>query len=220
MCPKYKTEALKNMVANRFQLNFKRNVGPTSESIRQCQPGSPEEWEEYYYENVRSPDHITCLGERMFAKIRDDIIPALESITEEECIRYMHGLVIQKTYQGYIDEIQTVRDILQRELQDANLLPAPDEWDRTLAVDYYIDAGAGCIGLQIKPLTLHQIPNLHEWQRIWEVGHAKFEREYGGKVFTLIHVRKADGSKELHNPQVIEEIKSEIDRLQRAQPSP
>ena len=31
-------EWILNSAMNRFQLNFKRNVGPTSESIRQCAP--------------------------------------------------------------------------------------------------------------------------------------------------------------------------------------
>ena len=36
-----------NSVMNRFQLNFKRNVGPTSKSIRECHPKIKEEWKEY-----------------------------------------------------------------------------------------------------------------------------------------------------------------------------
>ncbi|HPL64709.1 MAG TPA: MjaI family restriction endonuclease [Syntrophales bacterium] len=31
-------EWILNSAMNRFQLNFKRNVGPTSESIRMCAP--------------------------------------------------------------------------------------------------------------------------------------------------------------------------------------
>lgn len=36
-------EWILNNAMNRFQLNFKRNVGPTSESIRQCAPKTIEE---------------------------------------------------------------------------------------------------------------------------------------------------------------------------------
>ncbi|MCC5944871.1 MAG: MjaI family restriction endonuclease [Bernardetiaceae bacterium] len=46
-------EWILNSAMNRFQLNFKRNVGPTSESIRKCEPKSLEEWRAYYFENVR-----------------------------------------------------------------------------------------------------------------------------------------------------------------------
>ncbi len=38
-------EFVLNYTMNRWRLNFKRNVGPTSASIRDCQPASLEEWE-------------------------------------------------------------------------------------------------------------------------------------------------------------------------------
>ncbi len=41
-------EWILNSVMNRFQLNFKRNVGPTSEYIRNCSPKSLTDWENYY----------------------------------------------------------------------------------------------------------------------------------------------------------------------------
>lgn len=41
-----------NSATNRFQLNFKRNVGATSEAIRKCAPKSLQEWKEYYFKNV------------------------------------------------------------------------------------------------------------------------------------------------------------------------
>lgn len=37
-------EWILNSATNRFQLNFKRNVGATSEEIRKCSPKSLEEW--------------------------------------------------------------------------------------------------------------------------------------------------------------------------------
>ena len=37
-------EWILNNVMNRFQLNFKRNVGPTSENIRKCEPKTIDEW--------------------------------------------------------------------------------------------------------------------------------------------------------------------------------
>lgn len=57
-------EWILNSAMNRFQLNFKRDVGATSESIRQCEPKTVEEWEEYYFSNVRSKDHIIELGKK------------------------------------------------------------------------------------------------------------------------------------------------------------
>jgi len=211
---KYRTAALKNMVVNRFQLNQKHNVGPTSESIREYQPRSKEEWADFYYQHVRPREHIDELGRRMYQKIQDEIIPALESITVDECIAYMHELVIDRTYEGYVSELETVREIVAGELEGYEVLPTPDDVDRGLAVDFYIPVGEYRIGLQVKPITVSQIPNLHEWQRIWEEGHEEFRRRYGGRVFVLINVRRGSSDKRLANPEVIDEIKAEIRRLE------
>lgn len=51
-------EWILNSVMNRFQLNFKRNVGAVSEEIRKCAPKNPINWKEYYFANVRSKEHI------------------------------------------------------------------------------------------------------------------------------------------------------------------
>ena len=42
--------------------------------------------------------------------------------------------------------------------------------------------------------------------------HKKFEREKGGKVFIIFSIKK-DGRKEIYNPEVVEEIRKEIQRL-------
>lgn len=51
-------EWILNSAMNRFQLNFKRNVGAVSEEIRKCQPKSLQKWQDYYFENVRERGHI------------------------------------------------------------------------------------------------------------------------------------------------------------------
>lgn len=47
--PKAEKEFVLNYATNRWQLNFKKNVGPTSDSIRLCQPSNLNDWETYYY---------------------------------------------------------------------------------------------------------------------------------------------------------------------------
>jgi len=64
-------EWILNSAINRFQLNFKRNVGPTSESIRQCAPGTIDEYQEYYFSNVRPKEHIIELGRKLYIKIHE-----------------------------------------------------------------------------------------------------------------------------------------------------
>lgn len=109
--PKAEKEFILNYAMNRWQLNFKKNVGPTSDSIRLCQPNNLNEWENYYYSNVRSREHIDALGEKLYEKIttelplEDRFHPnLLASITKDDCIEYMHFLVINRTYNGYLKE--------------------------------------------------------------------------------------------------------------------
>jgi hypothetical protein len=124
-------EWILNNVMNWFQLNFKRNVGPTSESIRQCAPRTLDEWRDYYFENVRPRDHIEELGRKLYVKITEVIQAEVEEITEQDCIDYMVQLVIDRTFDGYMTEIKTIYGQLEKELQ-VRIEPATDEWDRLL----------------------------------------------------------------------------------------
>ncbi len=87
-------EWILNSAMNRFQLNFKRNVGPTSESIRACAPKTVEEWRAYYYAYVKSEAHIVELGKKLYVKITEVIAAEVEAVSEEDCIAYMKQLVI------------------------------------------------------------------------------------------------------------------------------
>jgi len=109
-------EWILNSAMNRFQLNFKRNVGPTFESIRQCSPKIIEEWREYYFSNVRSKEHIESLGKKLYIKITEVIQAEVEKITEQDCIDYMIQLVIDRTFDGYMTEIKTIYRQLEKEL--------------------------------------------------------------------------------------------------------
>jgi len=66
-------EWILNSAMNRFQLNFKRNVGAVSEQIRKCAPRTMEDWEKYYFCNVRSIEHIEDLGRKLYVKITEVI---------------------------------------------------------------------------------------------------------------------------------------------------
>lgn len=75
-------EWILNSAMNRFQLNFKRNVGATSESIRKCAPKSLDEWRDYYYANVKSEAHIEELGRKLYVKITEVIQSEVQEVTE------------------------------------------------------------------------------------------------------------------------------------------
>ncbi len=97
-------EWILNSAMNRFQLNFKRNVGPTSESIRKCEPKTLEQWRKYYFSEVRTNKHIIELGKKLYIKITEEIQAEVEEITEEDCIDYILKLVIDHTFDGYMTE--------------------------------------------------------------------------------------------------------------------
>ena len=142
-------EWILNSTTSRFQLNFKRNVGPTSESIRKCAPKNIEQWRSYYFNEVRSKKHIHALGKKLYEKINEVVSAEVKEITEKDCINYMLNLVIERTYEGYQREIKIIYERLEKDL-DQKIFPASDEWDRKYNVDFYIPVGNFFIGLQGK----------------------------------------------------------------------
>jgi hypothetical protein len=207
-------EWILNSAMNRFQLNFKRNVGPTSESIRKCSPKSLDEWREYYFKNVRSKDHIIELGKKLYTKITEVIQSEVAEVSEQDCIEYMIQLVIDRTYDGYVTEIQTVYGQLQKVL-NVKIESAPDEWDRLFNVDFFIKIRDKYIGLQIKPVNAGiQLPEIFKEYALQEMTHQKFTEVFGGKVFYLFSSKVGD-KKEIQNKEVIEDIKAEIKRLEQ-----
>lgn len=201
-----------NSAMNRFQLNFKRNVGPTSESIRQCAPKTLEDWRDYYFQNVKSKEHIENLGKKLYIKITEVIQSEVEGITEQDCIDYMFQMVIDRTFNGYLTEIKTIYGQLEREL-GLKIEPAPDEWDRLYNVDFYIKINSKFIGIQIKPVNKGiQLSQIFKEKGLQQQTHKKFTKEYGGKVF-YIYSSKSGDKKVIVNKEVIAEIKQEIERL-------
>lgn len=205
-------EWILNSAMNRFQLNFSRNVGSVSEAIRKCSPKQIEDWEKYYFKNVRSRDHIEELGRKLYVKITEVIVAEVEDIKEEDCIKYMFEMVINRTYQGYVTEIQTIYGQLQ-EILKVKIEPAPDEWDRLYNVDFFIRVKEAHIGLQIKPAGgVSYIPEIFKERSLQEATHEKFTEKYGGRVFYIISVKAGD-NKKIQNVGVIDEIAAEIKRL-------
>jgi len=205
-------EWILNSVMNRFQLNYKRNVGAVSEEIRKCSPKNLEEWQDYYFKKVRTKDHIVELGKKLYIKISEVVVSEAEQITVEDCIDYMLGLVITRTYDGYFTEINSVHGQLEAELE-YKIEPAPDEWDRLYNVDFFIKVKDKYTGLQIKPVSgVSHIPQIYKERGIQERTHKKFTEIYGGEVFYIYSVKKGK-KKEIANPEIIEEIKKEIERL-------
>ena len=137
----------------------------------------------------------------------------MENITEEECIDYVYNLVINRTYEGYVTEIETIYGQLEKAL-GWKIEAAPDEWDRTMAVDFYIKVKKECyIGIQIKPISTKSSLNKFQWIEQNLNNHQRFLERYKGKVFFVFSKKNTQGKKQIENIEVIEEIKKEIERL-------
>ena len=202
----------------------KNSVGPVSQWIRECAPKSVKDWEKFYFKkldeflrsrgiNLSPQEYIKDLGRKLYVKITEVIQAEIEEVTEEDCIQYIYNLVINRTYDGYLTEIKTIYGKLQRDL-GVEIKPAPDEWDRLYNVDFYIQVKDRYIGLQIKPITYEQTPEIYRWKEWLSKTHEKFEKEHGGKVFIIFSIKK-DNRKEIFNPEVVEEIRKEIRRLEK-----
>lgn len=90
--------------------------------------------------------------------------------------------------------------------------PAPDKWDRAYSVDFFIQVGEKYIGIQIKPIESGQALNQYQWIEMHKLNHQKFEEKFGGRVF-FVYSTKVGGKKRIYNTEVIDQIKTEIERL-------
>ena len=183
-------EWILNAATGRFQLNFKRNVGAAADEIRKCEPQTLEDWQSYYFASVYPLEHLEELGRKLYVKVTEVVQAEVESITEQDCIDYIRDLVIERTFAGYITEKTMIYGQLQK-LLDAPIAPAPDEWDRRYNVDFSIAVGTFYIGLQIKPMSFYNANEFYKWREVQAKPHAKFEKKFGGAVFTSFRSKRA-----------------------------
>ncbi|MDI6603400.1 MAG: MjaI family restriction endonuclease [Patescibacteria group bacterium] len=206
-------EWILNQANMRWGFTKKNRVGAVSDEIRKCAPKSLKEWKEYYYKNVYPKNHLEQLGRKLYIKITEVCQAEIESITEQDCIDFIINLVINRTFDGYQSEIQTIYGQLQEAL-GVDVEPAPDEWDRRYNVDFFIKVKDKYIGLQIKPAGYAYITQIINELKFQEETHKKFTKKYGGKVFYVISVKEGK-KKIIYNREVIEEIRKEIERLKK-----
>ncbi|KAF0151815.1 MAG: hypothetical protein FD143_1600 [Ignavibacteria bacterium] len=218
---KFKREALLNYAMGRWGLNKASSVGPTSELIRKCAPVAFEEWEQFYFDNATQKkksgeritlDYIRGLGEKLYMKLTEVVHSELGSIQEEECIDYAYNLVLNRTYEGYKSEIDTIYGQLQSILS-IKIEPAPDQWDRVYNVDFFIKVNNIFLGLQIKPISSGQALNQYQWIEMHRMNHERFQRDFGGKVFFVYSVKSSGKKKKIFNTEVIDEIATELERI-------
>lgn len=218
-----KKEKVLNYACQTYQLSRPNKVGAVMTLIRECQPKTIQEWEQWYFENAytaaKTPTKITpeCLrelGERLYEKITEVVIPewqaAFSQLTLQDCMDYIHNLTINRTFDGFLREKSVVNDGLAKIFPDIIFEESDSELDHAGDIDYVAKVNDKAFGIQIKPVTAKaNFGNYSPTERM-KASFAEFEEQYGGKVFIVFSL---DG--EIGNKDVIEQIRQEIERLKK-----
>ena len=216
-----KKERVLNYACQTYQLSRPNKVGAVMALIRECQPNSFEEWEQWYFLNAhtsgKKPTKITNeslreLGDRLYAKITEIVIPEWESafreLTEQDCIDYIYNLTINRTYDGYLREKSVINDGLAKLFPYLVFEESDPELDHAGDIDYVAKIGNASIGIQIKPITVSANFGSYSLTERMKASFESFKEQYGGNVFVVFSL---DG--EIANKDVIEQINNEINRL-------
>ena len=216
-----KKEKVLNYATQTYQLSRPNKVGPVMALIRECQPKTIEEWEKWYFENAFTEtklktkitiESLTELGERLFEKITEVVIPEWQAVfaqlTLQDCIDYIYNLTINRTFDGFLREKSVVNDGLAKIFPEVTFEESDPELDHAGDIDYIAKVGNKAFGIQIKPVTAKaNFGNYSATERM-KASSAAFEENFGGKVFIVFSL---DG--EIANKEVIKEIQKEIERL-------
>jgi len=216
-----KKEKVLNYTSNTYQLTRPNKVGEVMALIRECQPNTYEEWEEWYFENAVTKsknqfkitkESLFELGERLYEKIIEVVIPewqtAFNELTKDDCVDYIYNLVINRTYDGYVREKSVVNDNLANRFPEVTFEESDAYMDHACDIDYIGRINGKSFGLQIKPMTNRaNFGNYSPTERM-KASFKEFEKENGGGVFIVYSL---DG--DIGNTEVIQQIADEIVKL-------
>ena len=216
-----KKEKVLNYATQTYQLSRPNKVGTVMALIRECQPKTFEQWEQWYFENAKTdgktPLKITKesleeLGERLFVKIKEIVIPewteAFNQLTLQDCVDYIFNLTINLTYDGFIREKSVIEDNLAKVFPDIRFEESDPELDHAGDIDYLGWIGDKAFGIQIKPVTAKaNFGNYSATERM-KASFTDFTEKYGGQVFIVFSI-----DDKIKNEEVIEKISNEIKRL-------
>ncbi len=219
-----KKEKVLNYATQTYQLSRPNKVGSVMALIRECQPSTIEEWEQWYFEKATTTGKNTFkitkeslleLGERLYEKITEVVIPewqeAFNALSKEDCYNYIYNLTINRTYDGYIREKSVVNDGLGKLFLDVRFEESSPELDHAGDIDYigYV-TNEKAFGIQIKPVTAQANFGNYSVSERMKANFESFSNDFGGNVFIVFSL---DG--EIANKDVIEQIKMEIGRLKK-----
>jgi hypothetical protein len=216
-----KKEKVLNYACQTYQLSRPNKVGAVMALIRQCQPKTIEDWEQWYFENAYTDGKHTLkitresldeLGTRLFEKITEVVIPewqeAFRNLTLQDCFEYIHNLTINRTFDGYLREKSVVNDGLAKRFPSVNFEESPPELDHAGDIDYLGRVGERAFGIQIKPATAKSNFGNYSVSERMRASFQDFQETFGGKVFIIFSL---DG--EIANQEIFTEILFEIERL-------
>lgn len=216
-----KKERVLNYACQTYQLSRPNKVGAVMALIRECQPQTIQEWEQWYFENAKTDgknsfkithESLTELGERLYDKITEVVIPeweeAFKQLTKQDCIDYIYNLTINRTYDGYLREKSVINDGLAKLFPELTFEETDPELDHAGDIDYIAKIGDKAIGIQIKPITAKANFGSYSLTERMKASFADFTEKFGGKVFIVFSL-----DKEIANKEVVEDIKKEIERL-------
>lgn len=107
-------------------------------------------------------------------------------------------------------EKSVVNDYLAKKCPEVRFEETPSQLDHAGDIDYMGKVGNSAFGIQIKPITANaNLANYSVTARM-EESFKSFEGEFGGKVFVVFSVED-----KIMNLDVLDEIKSEINRLKK-----
>lgn len=218
-----KKEKVLNYACQTYQLSRPNKVGAVMALIRECQPKTIEEWENWYFEHAHTHGKqafkidrasLVELGERLHEKITEVVIPewqeAFRQLTRQDCIDYIYNLTINRTFDGYLREKSVVNDGLAKHFPDVKFEESAPELDHAGDIDYIGQVGDKAFGIQIKPVTAQSNFGNYSVSERMRAGFKAFEDTFGGKICIIFSL---DG--EIANKAVLQEIAIEVERLKR-----
>ncbi|HRN46907.1 MAG TPA: MjaI family restriction endonuclease [Niabella sp.] len=192
-----KKEKVLNYATQTYQLSRPNKVGAVMALIRECQPNTIEEWEQWYFENATTTgkkafkitqESLQELGERLYEKITEVVIPewqeAFNALTKEDCYNYIYNLTINRTYDGYLREKSVVNNGLAKVFPEVRFEESTPELDHAGDIDYlgYV-TDKKAFGIQIKPVTAQSNFGNYSISERMKASIENFKNDFDGNVY-------------------------------------
>lgn len=216
-----KKEKVLNYATQTYQLSRPNKVGAVMALIRECQPKTFEQWQQWYFENAHTSGKIPVkitqesleeLGERLYVKIKEIVIPewteAFNQLTLQDCVEYIINLTINRTFDGFIREKSVIEDNLAKLFPQVRFEESDSHLDHAGDIDYLGWVGNKAFGIQIKPITSKSNFGNYSASERMKASFIDFSKKYTGKVFIIF-----SENEKITNEEVINLITSEITLL-------